>query len=334
MNKKASETASDISNDSPEHDTNEPEVIVQAIIEDTHVEESKEIKEAKAASKLKDVGTDIVYKTPKELKEVLRFQSYNEFWDFMTKIAKSKVVNVDSPEDALAAFTKLSELGVPWANGMDHLFKIGSKTGTGFHIINGLALKPSNNIQFKVIKDAEIVYNYIGRDGDKLITLKEEDLPTNYKVVSPVESQVTKDKLKAEGYYLVLKQPEVVFTYEIDKVKIPFINKETIIEFTRTIKLGNVVTELKSIGKFTNRMAYEAGIMTDSRTGVPLLDKPWFKYNDNQLYIRAYTFGVKRIADDILNGIYEVSELLDAYNIPYKGDGDGNMQFEKAEVVE
>lgn len=56
----------------------------------------------------------------------------------------------------------------------------------------------------------------------------------------------------------------------------------------------------------------------------------WLKFPHLMLWYRVYSFGAKRIASDLLNGLTSTEEMLDAFkdgNIIYNLDSEGNMKL-------
>jgi len=53
----------------------------------------------------------------------------------------------------------------------------------------------------------------------------------------------------------------------------------------------------------------------------------WKKYMKSMLYARCYSMGGRRIAPDIMMGIYEVSEMADAKNVSYIVKDNGEPQL-------
>jgi len=245
--------------------------------------------------------------------------------DLMTSIVKGKkFINVNSPEDALAIFYKAKGLGLDWANAIDHFYNINDKTSVDFHIIVALVLRPMLDITWEVVKYAEIQYQYTLKiDNVVQILYNVDELPSNKVIISPITSKSEINKIKNEGNIPVIKQPHVLFTYSLPNGNvIKFINKKTVIRFERLRKLSNGEYKvLTIISEFTNQIGFDSGILYLKDGKTLALDKSWFKYNDNQLYVRSFTQGARRIGDDALMGLYETTELYDANNIDYRSEG-------------
>lgn len=93
------------------------------------------------------------------------------------------------------------------------------------------------------------------------------------------------------------------------------IDARTTIRFYRKEPHLNMIIEEDY--SYTWREAGEAGL-TDKQT--------WKNYKKTLLWNRCAAFGARRIAPDVLTGIYETTEMLDAQNSDYKLDNEGNVE--------
>jgi len=73
---------------------------------------------------------------------------------------------------------------------------------------------------------------------------------------------------------------------------------------------------------FTWKEALKAGLPLD-KAGQINPNSNWSKYTKLMLGIRAFTFGARDIASDLLLGTYETSELYDFNDINYDIDEEG-----------
>lgn len=233
--------------------------------------------------------------------------STSEKLEVFTQIASSKISGIESAADAMVVYYKCHDLGISWSMGLDHMFNIDGKTGVDIHIIYAMVLK-DNDIKFRILKNADYVYQYVTKNG----IYTDEDKPDNLVVVSPNPTEAETKPIKDAGNIPAIKQKEILFTYKIGNIDVPFYNREAVIEFTR-IRENDTLT---SVGKFSNKDAYIAGLLTKDN-GELKLKSAWFKYNENQLYVRAFTMGARRIASDKLLGVYEKTELYDVKDISY-----------------
>ena len=88
----------------------------------------------------------------------------------------------------------------------------------------------------------------------------------------------------------------------------------------RKLELTDEVVPIYVESKFSYTDAVKADLLKD--------ESAWVKFFATQCDNRAFVFGAREIADDIINGIYELSELYDAFGIKY------NMQGDSPEVVD
>lgn len=93
------------------------------------------------------------------------------------------------------------------------------------------------------------------------------------------------------------------------------IDAKTTIRFFRKEPHLNMIIEEDFT--YTWREATEAGL-TEKQT--------WKSYKKTLLWNRCAAFGARRIAPDVLTGIYETTEMLDVQNSNYKLDNEGNVE--------
>jgi len=91
-------------------------------------------------------------------------------------------------------------------------------------------------------------------------------------------------------------------------------NAETIIRFYRREPLLDMIIEEDISYKWSE--ATEAGLTSKDT---------WKAYKKTLLWNRCAAFGARRIAPDVLIGVYETTEMLDANNKEYKLSEDGDI---------
>jgi len=224
-------------------------------------------------------------------------------------VEASASTGIKSKGEALLVFQKAKELGIGAANAISHIHVVNGKSGIGIHIIKAILSKPSSGVSWKLIKDYEPIYNYT----DGTVIISGNDLPSKHKVVHGIANNPDVDKYKREGYYVVAKVPKIVNnikTYEpVDYI--------TEYEFTRTKR--NIKGEWATItvtSSFSWSEALKAGLPL-SKDGTISPHSNWTKYTKLMLATRAFTFGARDIADDLLLGCSETSELMEINDIPY-----------------
>lgn len=249
--------------------------------------------------------------------------------NFLTKIVRSEKGGVKTVNDGLAILMRCQDLSLPFSSCLEHIHVIQGKTGIDVHIIKALLLKAA--CTWRCINDYQALYECT--DGinvycdDKLPTYcirvkskqeaetkrKEEDDDKIY--VWPVKWYSDFNGNKYKDYQLNSKTHKVVSTkaeavtlaqqhmvgiYRIPAVPIDYI---TSYEFTRIIN-GKEVT---AIGKFSYTEALAANFFEKDN---------YIKYARIMIGHRAFTYGARDIASDILLGAAETTELKMAHGVP------------------
>lgn len=213
------------------------------------------------------------------------FKSLDDMLKFGETICKSNLSPLKTPQDVVAALLMGRELGMGVMVSINNIYPINGKASSGIHIIAGQLLKAG--ISYKVLSDYEPVF---------AIAIK--GAPDG-------EGKATYITVKKEPYSYELKDGEIRGKSVIDIV--------TIIEFSRVLKQpdGSFIP-MTIVSKF-----YKSDIPEDFISGAKAKDN-YLKYENVMMYTRCFTNGSKRIADDVILGLYETSELADANNVPYK----------------
>lgn len=219
------------------------------------------------------------------------------------QLAKDANTGVTSIGQAAMMFLKAKELNIGFGNAIPHMHVINGKTGIDIHIIRAILSKPSSGVRWTLIKNYEPIYQYITKDG-KL--LSGNLLPSNITILDNKEFALAKqagDKLivtpvpDGNGYKIV----DFVTEYK-------FIRKKKDIDGSFYI--------VEEIGKFSWMDAITAQLPFDKKGDISP-DSAWSKYKSLMIDVRAFTFGARRIANDLLMGCYETTELYDTERITY-----------------
>lgn len=236
----------------------------------------------------------------------------------MINLSKSKKSGISSVEDGIAIFARARELNLPFLSSMEHIHVINGKTGLDVHLIKALLLKAG--VIFNKIKDYAPQYEYT--DGNNLYV----QLPDFATIVaSPKEAKEMRAK-DSDAYPVWVCRCYSTFNNQLlkevqltDKHKIVYSREEgakvhnegnipiyivpakpidyvTEYEFSRTVK-GNV---MKAIGRFSYSEAMSAELFNNNT---------YQKYGKVMISHRAFTYGAREIANDLLMGCMETTEL-------------------------
>jgi hypothetical protein len=262
--------------------------------------------------------------------DVLSFDlanNYGKAVEIVTNLIKSKKLgSINTPEAAIALYIKTKELGLPFITGIDHMFDVNGKTALDVHSMRALVLK-AGTIHWELVHDFVPLYKYIDSTKQTVaIGTDESCLPYGYELLKGN----TEDEKKEDFKRLTSIGATAVFK-SVDKVPITanqsLFNYIMKYKFTRIIKYGNTTKELVEYGEFSMLDAINAGLHLKKDNTINI-SSPWLVYTRTMLEHRSWTFGARKIADDILFGLLEHTEALDLAKQSYTiVDG-------KAEVVE
>lgn len=265
--------------------------------------------------------------------------------NFLTRIIKSKKGGIETINDGFAILMRAKDLNLPFSTCIEHIHVINGKTGIDVHVIKALLLRAA--CVWKCTKDYQALYEYtdginVFVDGKlpeycvrcnnkkEALDKAKDDKDNNFMYVYPVtyykdfNGKVYKEYQLNANYKLVRSKEEVtaakaenkVPIYRIPNVPVDYITEY---EFTRYIN-GDVI---HSVGRFTYSEASQAD----------LFEKDTYKkYPRILISHRAFTFGARDIADDVLFGVYEMTELKIMNNI--KLDDKDIIPVEDAEIIE
>ena len=207
-------------------------------------------------------------------------------------LVKSKKVNAKTPEEAFGVYMKCKDLALPFMTASDHIHVINGKTGVGINIIYAKLLKAGVGITWKHTKNLTPLHEYVDSAGNKYVSTT---LPANAKMfVTKSELEKIKEDAKALPVGLVSPTP-IEYTSEY--------------VFTRQILMPDGKLELMEVtSTFTYSEAKAQGLHEKEN---------WQKMLRRMMNVRAFTLGAREIGGDLLMGVYEKGELLDANNIEY-----------------
>ena len=246
--------------------------------------------------------------------------------NFLTKISRSEKGGIKSVNEGLAILMRAQDLKLPFSSCLEHIHVINGKTGIDIHIIKALLSKAG--CFWRCVKDYQPLYEYtdginVYIDGklpdfvERCKSVKE----ANEKRIADEKNGITNETVYIypvswysdfsgniyKSYNLTNKFEVAVNRQHADSIiksgKIPIyrianqpVDYITKYEFTRIIN-GNTIT---AIGEFTYSEAQTA----------KLFEKDTYaKYPKILISHRAFTYGARDIASDVIMGCMETTEL-------------------------
>lgn len=237
-------------------------------------------------------------------------------------VKASAVTGVTSKGEWLMSVQKAKELGIGPGNALTHMHTVNGKTGIDIHIIKALLSRTSSGITWKLINDYTPIYATYS-DGSTSYTY--DTLPLNYIILNKLSGNPKVNELINEGKVPVAILPTVQIVNKKQVTSLVPIDYITTYEFTRIRK--NIKGEWETIevtSSFKWSEALTAKLPLDS-TGNYNEKSVWSKYPKLMLGIRAFTYGAREIASDILLGVYETSELYNITDTPHTVDSEGTV---------
>lgn len=245
---------------------------------------------------------------------------------FLDKIMRSDKGGIKSVNDGLAILMRAKDLNMPFSTAIEHIHVINGKTGVDIHVIKALLSRAG--VTWRCINNYSPLYEYtdginVYIDGkfpdfvERCKSVKE----ANEKRIADEKNGITNETVYIypvswysdfsgniyKSYNLTNKFEVAVNRQHADSIiksgKIPIyrianqpVDYITKYEFTRIIN-GNTVT---AIGEFTYSEAQTA----------KLFEKDTYaKYPKILISHRAFTYGARDIASDVIMGCMETTEL-------------------------
>lgn len=240
----------------------------------------------------------------------------------ITRIMRSDKGGIKSVEDGLAICMRAQDLQLPFSTCIEHIHVINGKTGVDVHIIKALLSRAG--VTWECTKDYAPQYQYT--DGDNIYN--ETQLPTYcVKCRSPKEAEAatTEDVVGVYPvrYYADLKG-NVYNQFQITNNCIIALNKVKAIalanegkfpiiriaarpvdyvveyKFTRTFVINGKERVQQAISHYSYSEAQSAELFTKDT---------YKKYPRILISHRAFVYGARDIASDLLMGVMETTEL-------------------------
>jgi len=239
----------------------------------------------------------------KGLAEPKSFESLGTFDDIVKLAEKlvsmeSKLVPFKKAGDVVIVLQAARDFRMPITFALANIHPIGGKASAGVHLLSAQLLK--NFITYEVVEDYVEEWQYLGQGS---IPISQDEFIKN-----PDKYHLIGKKTEEENYH----------PSKLNCIKHKVIDRRTVIKFERQMPQPDGSYKLMTIyGKFSDSEADKANLFND---------KPdtWGKYPRAMVYARAFADGSKKIGNDVLLGMKEVSTMCDVFNVPYHTDQNGN----------
>ena len=211
----------------------------------------------------------------------------------------SKLVPFKKAGDVVIVLMAARDFKIPITFALANIHPIQGKASAGIHLMSAQILKAG--ITYKVIEDFSPVYAYVGQGG---LTVTQQEILDDrdaYHILGPKAT------------------PEQYHDTKTNVIRMGIIDHRTVIKFMRTVpQLDGSYRDMVIYGKFSQKEGMKAGLYESN-------PNTWVKYERAMVYARAFGDGAKKIGNDVLLGMTEVSMMCDTFNIPYKTDNEGNV---------
>ena len=247
---------------------------------------------------------------------------------FITRIMRSEKGGIKSIEDGLAIMMRAQDLQLPFSTCIEHIHVINGKTGVDVHIIKALLSRAG--VTWECTKDYAPQYQYT--DGNNIYIdselpyycvrcrdAKEAESKTTEEVtgVYPVKWYIDLKGNRYNEFQLSDKVVKAVNKAHATKlasegrfpvIRIPAqpIDHVTEYKFTRY----QIINGKERIITATSHFSYSDAVKAE------LINKDTYvKYTRTLVGHRAFTLGARDIADDVIMGVMETTELKIVENV-------------------
>jgi hypothetical protein len=245
---------------------------------------------------------------------------------FLKKIIASDKGGIKSVNEGLAVLMRAQDLRLPFSTCIEHIHVINGKTGVDVHIVKALLSRAG--IVWETTKDYVPQYKYT--DGNSIFdetllpqycvkcrTKAEAESKTNDDVIGVYPLKYYKD-LKGRVYNeFQLSDKCVKCINQVQAMKVandgqfPVIRTQAVAtdyvteyHFTRYKKIYGKVVETHAVGHFSYSEASQADLFTKDT---------FKKYTRIMIGHRAFMYGARDIASDILMGVMSDDELSEVF---------------------
>ena len=241
---------------------------------------------------------------------------------FITRIMRSEKGGIKSIEDGLAIMMRAQDLQLPFSTCIEHIHVINGKTGVDVHIIKALLSRAG--VTWECTKDYAPQYQYT--DGDNIYN--ETQLPTycvRCRTAIEAEAATTEDvvgvyplrfyaDLKGNVYnQFGLNDKCIIALNKVQALKLASEGKFPVVriaarpidyiteyKFTRTFMINGKERVQQAISHFSFSEAQGADMFSKDT---------YKKYPKVMIGHRAFVYGARDIASDLLMGVMETTEL-------------------------
>ena len=260
---------------------------------------------------------------------------------FLKRMMTTEKGGIKNVNEGLAILMRAQDLQLPFSSCIEHIHVIQGKTGIDVHIIRSLLSRAG--VTWECIKDYTPQYQYT--DGNTIYI--ETQLPDYCVKCRTAKEAEEKTDGETVGVYPVKWYQDlkgnVYNEFQISDKCVPAINKQQAVKLASegkfpVIRIPAVPVDFVTEYKFTRRknICGEKVIVTaighfsySEAQKAELLNKDnYVKYCRIMIANRAFTLGAREIADDVIFGVMETSELKLVTDTPLDGS-----EFIDAEVV-
>ncbi len=229
----------------------------------------------------------------------LQFNTLADMKAWGSEIVRQGFTPLKTGEAVVAAIMMGKELGLEPMVSVNNIYPINGKATLGIHIITSLLLKAG--VVTVITKDYEACVPFVMKgDDDK-----------------PYMTEVEVDGVKKQKPILLRIgfADEDARPHEVKSKSV--IDWRTSVKMTRQIKRPD--------GSYTEITVEQSYGIADAQTADLTKKDNWKNHPKQMVRTRAITLAARLIASDILNGVYETSEMLDVANIPYVVTEEGKV---------
>ena len=241
--------------------------------------------------------------------------------NFITKVMRSEKGGIKSVNDGLAVLMRAQDLNLPFSTCLEHIHVINGKTGTDIHVIKALLSRAG--VTWECLDDYTPLYEFT--DGINVYVDGElPDYVVKCKSAKEAEEKSSKDSENMYVYpvkfykdfkgniYRDYQLNNKTFGIAVNAQQAASITKENKIAVVRIpnqpvnyivryeFRRINHGIQTKAIGKFTFKEAQQADMFEKDT---------YKKYPRILISHRAFTYGARDIASDVLFGVMETKEL-------------------------